>query len=248
VHGATWFCLTEAAAIATAASLPYGAQLSGRRTRPPQLLNAFLRSQPIYAVVVAAGLLLGTPLGLGAPGLDAFWNSFHVALSAGTVLASGLEGIAAAMLCWGLDIVAFRGARMSLVASGVRRPSVWARGGAVLYGAVAEEIMVRLGVLTILAAALALAVSRPLAVRIGIALSALVFGLGHLPATSRVAPLTTSLVTRAIVLNGIGGLVFGEIYVVQGLLHAIFAHACADVVLQFWVPAWRRRDPARLPR
>jgi hypothetical protein len=48
-------------------------------------------------------------------------------------------------------------------------------------------------------------------------LAAVLFGLGHLPATAALAPLSAALVVRAIVLNGTGGVVFGELYRRYGL-------------------------------
>src|ERR1017187_3367641 len=43
-------------------------------------------------------------------------------------------------------------------------------------------------------------------------LAALLFGLGHLPAYSLLAPLTSVIVVRAVVLNGLLGLAFGYLY------------------------------------
>ena len=60
---------------------------------------------------------------------------------------------------------------------------------------------------------------------------AILFGLGHLPATAFVFPLTSLVVTRAIVLNGLGGLVFGYLYWTRGLEASMLAHLCADIVL-----------------
>jgi membrane protease YdiL (CAAX protease family) len=45
-----------------------------------------------------------------------------------------------------------------------------------------------------------------------IILVALLFGLGHLPATSAMTPITQVLVVRALVLNGIAGIAFGYLY------------------------------------
>src|SRR5262249_31669929 len=47
--------------------------------------------------------------------------------------------------------------------------------------------------------------------------AAMLFGLGHLPATGALAPLSAALVVRAIVLSGTGGLLFGELYRRYGL-------------------------------
>jgi membrane protease YdiL (CAAX protease family) len=61
---------------------------------------------------------------------------------------------------------------------------------------------------------------------------AVIFGLGHLPATAAFAPLTPTLITRAIVLNGVAGLAFGWLYWRRGLESAMIAHATAHLIMQ----------------
>ena len=56
-------------------------------------------------------------------------------------------------------------------------------------------------------------------------------GLGHLPATSVVVPLTPLVITRAVVLNGLLGIAFGWLYWKRGLEAAIISHFSADIVL-----------------
>jgi membrane protease YdiL (CAAX protease family) len=67
---------------------------------------------------------------------------------------------------------------------------------------------------------------------VAIVLVAVLFGLGHLPATSAITPLTTTLVVRALVLNGIAGITFGYLYWKQGLEAAMLGHMNAHVVMQ----------------
>ena len=68
-------------------------------------------------------------------------------------------------------------------------------------------------------------------------LAAVLFGIGHLPGTAAIGLSLDSLViTRALVLNGLGGVVFGWLYWTRGLESAILAHFSADVVLHAVVP------------
>jgi membrane protease YdiL (CAAX protease family) len=60
---------------------------------------------------------------------------------------------------------------------------------------------------------------------------AIIFGLGHLPITSTVVAITPLVIARAIVLNGLGGLVFGYLYFKRGLESAMLSHFSADIVL-----------------
>jgi membrane protease YdiL (CAAX protease family) len=60
---------------------------------------------------------------------------------------------------------------------------------------------------------------------------AILFGLGHLPATAYVMTLTPLVVLRAVALNGIAGLTFGYLYWKRGLESAMLAHLTTDVML-----------------
>ena len=74
-------------------------------------------------------------------------------------------------------------------------------------------------------------VRRPAAYWGAIAGAALLFGVGHLPATATVLPLTALVVTRAIVLNGLAGVAFGWLYWRRGLEAAMVSHGSANLIL-----------------
>lgn len=67
-------------------------------------------------------------------------------------------------------------------------------------------------------------------------LAAVLFGLGHLPATAALVALTPLVVLRAIVLNGVVGVACGWLYWRQGLEMAMGAHFSADIVLHVLLP------------
>src|SRR5262249_20338004 len=114
------------------------------------------------------------------------------------------------------------------------RPTAWQGFLASFYGAFDEEILMRLGLLSVLALALRTAprlggANRADSLRSATfwtanIVTALLFGLGHLPATAAIAPLTAALVIRAIVLNGTAGVVFGVLYRRYGLEWAMASH------------------------
>ena len=62
-------------------------------------------------------------------------------------------------------------------------------------------------------------------------LAAILFGLGHLPATAALVPLTSMVVLRAVVLNGIVGVACGYLYFTRGLESAMLSHFSADIIL-----------------
>ena len=65
-----------------------------------------------------------------------------------------------------------------------------------------------------------------------VVLVAIVFGLGHLPATSLLTPLTPLIVTRGLVLNAVAGVAFGWLFWKYGLEAAMLGHMSAHVVMQ----------------
>jgi membrane protease YdiL (CAAX protease family) len=111
-----------------------------------------------------------------------------------------------------------------------------------LYGGIAEEIMLRWGVLSFFAwAAWRLfqrgkGVPSRAAMWTSIVLAALLFGAGHLPAAAALAPLDSVLVLRVISLNALGGLFFGWLFWRYHLEAAMLAHASAH--MGFALLAW----------
>lgn len=111
---------------------------------------------------------------------------------------------------------------------------VWWKGllGAVSAG-IGEELMFRLFLLTLLTLMLSkiLKGKKGLAVGVSIFFVAVVFGIMHLPATMAIVQLTPLVLVRALLLNGIGGIVFGFLYWKKGLESAMLAHFITDTVV-----------------
>jgi membrane protease YdiL (CAAX protease family) len=80
------------------------------------------------------------------------------------------------------------------------------------------------------------AVPRPLVVWAAIAITALLFGAGHLPTAAALLPLSPLVIARALLFNGLGGMVFGWLYWKRSLVAAMIAHFSADIVLHVLVP------------
>lgn len=102
----------------------------------------------------------------------------------------------------------------------------------ILYGGVVEEITLRWGVMSLAVLlvwkALGRNTARPSAnqIWIGIAIAAILFALGHLPAlASSRAELTQALVFRTLFWNATLGLLFGVLFARHDLEAAMLAHA-----------------------
>jgi Type II CAAX prenyl endopeptidase Rce1-like len=105
------------------------------------------------------------------------------------------------------------------------------------YGGIDEEILLRLFLLSLLAWLIGFAWhlpdGRPTLGALWLAniIAAVIFGLGHLPATAALVKLTPLLIGRAILLNGIVGVAAGYLFWLYGLEAAMLAHFSADIVL-----------------
>jgi membrane protease YdiL (CAAX protease family) len=105
-----------------------------------------------------------------------------------------------------------------------------------LYGGITEEILLRWGLLSLIAWVGWRIAGRPerLSPRIAwtaIVVSAVLFGAGHLPLAAATTGLTPAIVTRVILLNSVGGIVYGWLYWRDSLEAAMIAHAASHVAL-----------------
>ncbi len=115
-----------------------------------------------------------------------------------------------------------------------------------LYGGIVEELLMRLFFVSLFAWIFARVfkipdpISHSGLVWGAIILAAVLFGIGHLPATAALTPITVMVVIRAIVLNGIGGLVFGWLFWKKGLPYAMISHAATDLTMFVLLPSLLR--------
>lgn len=106
-----------------------------------------------------------------------------------------------------------------------------------LYGGITEELMLRFGLMSVLAFVGWRVTGRrsdgpgPTLMWAAIVVSALLFGLGHLPALGRAVDLTPVLVARTVLLNGVAGVLFGWLYWRRSLEAAMVSHAAFHVPL-----------------
>ena len=165
----------------------------------------------LVAVCCFFGYILADKTGLWIPlyiERDKLFKTIALATSAGLVFS--------------LDYWTF-GAYEPLIQSSITGPGLSAAGfgAAVLYGGIAEEILMRLFLMSLIAFILWKLFFRntsknKLPDKIFISaniISALLFAAGHLPATAAAfGALTPMLLARCFLLNGIFGLLFGRLY------------------------------------
>ena len=200
---------------------------------PVLVLAAFVQSAILLAVATGLGLAAARRVGLGAPFVEAslYGGDSRAALRALQLPLAAALGVAASALVIVLELVIFRPLIPELAALGAATPARWQGLLASVYGGISEELLTRLFLVSVFAWLLSRVLRGALVFWSAIVLAAILFGLGHLPATAALLPLTPAVVARAVVLNGIAGVVFGWLYWRRGLEAAMVAHFCADLML-----------------
>mgnify|MGYP001031231533 CR=1 FL=1 len=215
------------AAIPELANLPMPVQL---------LINGV---QPVIFVVIASmvGAALSTRLGLRSKlagdtvvlPRNAWWQTLGLGVAVCLVV------IVLDLLTRGLMPPVKPGSEALL--SGLSHTTVASVLGALLYGGITEEVLLRWGLMTLLIwlgwRLLQKGEGAPKAglVWTMIVVTAVLFGLGHLPTTAMTYDLTPFVVMRAIVFNGLFGVLAGWLYWKYCLEMAMLAHMAFHVVL-----------------
>jgi len=228
------------------------------------ILVQVIQATIFFAVAIFFGLFLGRKVGLGAPFIESWitgksWpGRLRVTAEAAIIL-----GVAAGMSIFVLDRFIFSIFVEPITAFQEAGP-LWQRFLASFYGGVGEEIGMRLFMMTLIVwvtykfkrtkddmptnAGVWLAITvvfkrtkddmpTNAGVWLAITVVSVVFGLGHLPMTAVFTEITVIVVLRAIILNGIAGVVFGWLYWRKGLEAAMISHFSADIVLHVILPS-----------
>ena len=160
-------------------------------------------------------------------------------------LISILSGIGVGFVIFVFDIVlANTIGNIELLKSYPGQPAtpLWQMIFALPYGAIAEEVGMRLFVMSFIAWLFYRIKSdsegKPTktGMWLSVIIAALLFGVSHLPAVLFFADLSILHILRIIFLNTIGGIVFGVLFWKRGLEYAMISHFGMDVVLHILLP------------
>jgi len=194
-------------------------------------------------VLAGIGLFLACRIGLGLPFIEGWlkkeqvWNHFR-----GVLVISIIVGVISSFIILVINQLIFVPPLLEEIKRlGItlpESPPPWQGLLASFSAGVTEESVFRLFGLPLLAWIGSRFSSdsegRPTLIVLWIAniIIAVAFGVAHLPLTTAIGlPLNIIVITRAIVLNGIGGIAFGWLYWTRGLESAMIAHFSVDVVL-----------------
>ncbi len=207
------------------------------------LVAQTVQSAILFGLATLIGLWLAKRIGLGAPILERFVTGEKIIEHCKPfILPTVIFGAVGALIVIGLETYVFAPAVQAELgqaagASSGSHTTPWQGFLASFYGGIDEEILLRLFLLSLLAW-LGKFISHTSDGRptVGVfwtanILAAILFGLGHLPATAALMPITPLVITRAVVLNGLLGIGFGYFYSKYGIESAMLSHFSADLVL-----------------
>lgn len=207
------------------------------------LTGQIIQNTILFGIAIFIGLLLAKKVGFGLPVLEGWLEGREVKsyLKSILLISIGL-GILAGFLIIGLDyLFSFAGVTLNVTQASINPPA-WQGFLASFYGGINEEILLRLFLMTLLVWIFfkikKTREGKPTdtGVWLAIILAAVIFGVGHLPAVMTITSLTPMVIIRTIVLNAVGGIIFGWLYWKKGLESAMISHFSADIVLHVIVP------------
>lgn len=216
-------------------------KITGEMPFPLPVLFAIVSLQlgVMTAVLGWIGLKLTERTGLSLPLLQAWLlEKRKPAVDRAAVKLAVIGGAIGAIFLVFSDMFLFQ---PHLPKIGTGESVVWWKAvlGGVFYGGIIEEVFIRLFLMTLIVWLLSFIFKKQKGTIpssfywIGIILAALLFGAGHLPATEALfGELTSLIIARALILNGVLGILFGYLYWKKGLEYAMIAHMMVHIVTQ----------------
>lgn len=187
-----------------------------------------------YGIVLGAvGIALGKQVGL--------WKD-ETAMAKKPLTASLEVALVGGLSMILLDVLLFGRYSEAIMESYGAKPGIPYLIGTVTYGAVTEEVMLRLFMMSLIAFLLHKLFGKrdaspaPATLLAANVIAALLFAAGHLPATFQLLGNSPMILARCFLLNGGIGFLFGELYRRYGLRYAMIAHGGCHVVSKLiWI-------------
>ncbi len=231
INWKVFLLLWIASIFAVIAVLPYSLALQTNTLQnlklpfplPVVIAIQVLQSVVLFAIAIFGGMFFAIRVGLGTPILSSATRGESIADKVRAILPlSIILGVIGTLIILGLEIFYFQPAMLKELGNAANAlnlqtspPAAWKGLLAPFYGGIAEEILLRLFVMSFFVwfgRFLSKTIEgNPTAGVIWIAniLAAVLFGLGHLPAIAPLVSLTPLVIARVVVLNGLLGIAFG---------------------------------------
>lgn len=216
-----------------------GDLLEGMPAMPVVMAAAGIQIGILSFVLSLIGLKLSRRVGLSSVFFEDLASGKKPTLSRKAVQVSVVWGAIVGALIVLTDHFLFKGLIPEL-AEVASSPSLAGLIGGVLYGGIVEEVLMRLFLMSLVVWLTVKILRRESTEPIpnwvyitAILFTAIVFAVGHFPFTvSLFGRLDAPLLVRGLLLNSVGGIVFGYLFWKYSLVYAIIAHMLAHVTMQ----------------
>jgi membrane protease YdiL (CAAX protease family) len=223
--------LSAVAALIPAADVP--------RITPAIKILSLIQPTVLVGVAVLIGIVFAPKVGLSAPASEAFAAGEQVWPVLKSQILPGVVGGVIGGLAILLTHAVFKPLLTTETVGRITRfGSLLPIPMRLLYGGLTEEVLIRWGVMTLLVwitwRLFQKRLAKPTSVCfvVAILVTAIVFGLGHLPVAAVLLPkITLAVVLFVIIANSAFGIVAGYLYWKRGLESAMIAHVLCHVVL-----------------
>ncbi|MBU1445707.1 CPBP family intramembrane metalloprotease [Patescibacteria group bacterium] len=248
VNWKIYFILLSASVLSILAIMPYIITIQGEMLKAAPMpfsvaiLIIVLQSTLLFAILTFIGLKLSSKLGLRVPIIERFVANKKIDFNVKSIIKiSVLLGVLTGIVIVFLDFIFSQFGLESLFKQTF--VPIWQGFLASFYGGISEEIVMRLFFMTFVIWLISKItkqrgkiIENNLLVWSSIIIATILFGIGHLPITSALITITPLVIFRALLLNGIGGIVFGWLYWKKGLEPAMIAHFSADIIIHVCLP------------
>ncbi|SOC43991.1 CPBP family glutamic-type intramembrane protease [Ureibacillus acetophenoni] len=205
---------------------------------PILMLVSALQVGIVTLILAFIGLKVARKAGFSIAILDALFNKEKILIDKAGMLLAIVFGAITAFTLSGGDYFYFQ-YKIEAIAQTEQKFSLIGLAAGALYGGVFEEVLLRLLFMSIVIWIFLIITRKtfgtlnPAFFWFAIILAAVLFAVGHLPATEvYFGELNSTLIVRSLLLNGIGGIFFGYLYWKKGLEYAIVAHMFSHIWLQ----------------
>lgn len=188
-------------------------------------LTSMIQYGVFFGLILAViGIILSKKINL--------WNDFKLDKKA--IITTLIIAIITALILFPGDKLIFGTMNSWVIEQYTAKPTIYKMLGGLLVGGIIEEVMMRLFLMSLIVFIVSKVLKKKeiptIVFVVANIISALLFAVGHLPATATMTTLTPILIIRCFLFNGGIGLAFGYLYRKYNIRYAMISHGLCHLI------------------
>ena len=188
-------------------------------------LTSMIQYSVFFGLILAViGIILSKKINL--------WNDFKLDKKA--IITTLIIAIISALILFPGDKLIFGKMNSWVIEQYTAKPTIYKMLGGLLVGGIIEEVIMRLFLMSLIVFIVSKVLKKKeiptIVFVVANIISALLFAVGHLPATATMTTLTPVLIIRCFLLNGGIGLAFGYLYRKYNIRYAMISHGLCHLI------------------